>query len=92
MSESHAFHELPPKQQRTPVYNFAAVRTAAARHNIKARLYLFDGGETVELTTPDGQQIARITQMWGDSATASEAAAKWLMEETTVTVFDFVGE
>lgn len=92
MSESHAFHELPPKATRKPVYNFAAVRTAAERHNIKARLYLFEDGQTVELTTPDGHQIARITSIWGDKASASEMAAKWLMEETTVTVFDFVGE
>ena len=76
---------------RMPVYKFADVRTAAARHNIKARLYLFDGGETVELTNVHGVQLARVTSQWGDEASAPELAALWLMENTTTSVFDFVG-
>jgi hypothetical protein len=76
----------------TPVYQFKDVRTAAARHNINARLYLFDGGETIELVDMFGKQLARLTSMWGDEATVPDQAAKWLMEHTTVTLFDFVPE
>ena len=70
------------------VYTFAAVRSAAAKYDIRARLYLFDGGETIELTNPRGDQLARITSEWGDPA-ASDQTAKWLMENAAVTVFDF---
>lgn len=92
MKESHAYHVLPPRVTRWPVYSFQQVRTAAAMHNIKARLYLFDDGQTIELTDATGRQIARITALWGDDYTAPEMAAKWLMEHTTTTVFDFVGK
>ena len=73
------------------VFSFATVRAAAARYQINARLYIFDGGETIELVDMFGKQLARLTSLWGDPA-VSDVAAKWLMENTTATVFDFVGE
>jgi hypothetical protein len=77
--------------EATPVYTFANVRQAAARYNINARLYLFDGGETLELVDVFGRQMARITSLWGDPS-AADQGAKWLMDNTAATVFDFVPE
>jgi len=77
---------------RPIVIPFGNLRNACAKHQLKARLYLFDGGETVEITDePMGRQIARITAEHGDPGTASEQAAKWLMEHNYLTVFDFEG-
>jgi hypothetical protein len=70
------------------VYTFAEVSRAASKHGIRLRSYLFDGGETVEVTTAHGDQMARITSLWGDPS-ATDKAAKWLMENTPVSVFDF---
>jgi hypothetical protein len=70
------------------VYTFPEVRAAAAKVSIRSRLYIFDGGETIELTDEQGKQLARITSLWGDPS-APDQTAKWLMENTTLTVFDF---
>lgn len=74
-----------------PVYTFANIRAAASRYNINARLYLFDGGETIELVDVFGRQLARLTSLWGDPS-VNDVAAKWLMNNTAATVFDFVPE
>lgn len=73
------------------VYTVANVRAVAARYQINLRTYQFDGGETIELVDLFGKQLARITSMWGDP-TAADQAAKWLMENTNASVFDFVQE
>jgi hypothetical protein len=70
------------------VYTFPEVRAAAAKANIRARLYMFDAGVTIELTSAQGDQLARITSLHGDPS-APDQTAKWLMENTTLTVFDF---
>ena len=72
------------------VYTFAAVRSAAAKYDIRVRMYLFDSGETIEITNARGDQLARLTSLWGDPS-AADQAAKWLMENAAVTVFDFGG-
>lgn len=77
--------------ERQPVYNWHAVHTAAKRHMINARKYMFDGGETIELSDQQGKQLLRATSYWGDIP-AAEVAAKWLMQHTTVTIVDFLGE
>ena len=74
------------------VIPFGNLRNACLKHDLKARLYIFEGGETVEVSdVATGRQIARVTAMYGDTATASEQAAKWLMEHGYVTVLDFEG-
>jgi len=74
----------------TPVYTFANVRQACLRYQMNARLYLFDAGETIEISSAiDGRQMARITSLWGDPS-AADQAAKWLMDNSIATVFDFV--
>lgn len=74
------------------VIPFGALYNACAKKNMRARLYIFDGGETVEVSDlAMGRQIARTTSMHGDAASASEQAAKWLMEHKYLTLFDFEG-
>ena len=74
------------------VIPFGNLLKACSKHALKARLYIFEGGETVEVTdVATGRQIARVTAEYGDAGTASEQAAKWLMEHGYLTVFDFEG-
>jgi len=70
------------------VYTFAQVSKAASRYGIRVRSYLFDGGETIEVTRANGDQMARITSLWGDPS-APDQTAKWLMSEGIASVFDF---
>jgi hypothetical protein len=76
---------------RKVVIPFGNLRTTAAKHNLKARLYIFDSGETVEISDATGKQLARITAIHGDAATASEMAGKWLIDNHYVTLADFDG-
>lgn len=74
------------------VIPFGALRNACAKHLLKARLYIFDGGETVEVSEQTmGRQIARVTALHGDAETASVMAARWLLEHEYLTTADFEG-
>jgi len=70
---------------------FGNLRKACAKHGLNARLYIFDGGETVEITDSEGKQIVRSTAEHGDAGTASEQAALYLMNAGRITMFDFEG-
>jgi hypothetical protein len=76
---------------RMQVYTFAQLYAACSKVGLKARLYLFDGGQTVEITDARGTQLIRDTEMWGDPIAVTDRVAKTLMERDLVTVFDFVG-
>lgn len=63
---------------------------ACRKHGMRARLYIFDGGETVEVSQDsDGAQVLRVTAEHGDPFTAPEVAAKELMERGLLSMFDF---
>jgi ribosome-associated translation inhibitor RaiA len=77
---------------REIVIPFGNLLNACAKHGMKARLYIFDGGETVEVSeNVEGRQVLRVTAEHGDPYTASEMAAKQLMERGLLTMFDFEG-
>jgi hypothetical protein len=78
---------------RAIVIPYGALRNACLKHQLTARLYIFDGGETVEITDDanGGTQLLRETALHGDDHSASEGAAKWLMENGYLTMFDFEG-
>lgn len=76
---------------RPPVIAFGNLRDTAAKHSVRARLNIFDGGESVELTDPFGKQLCRVTGLYGDEHTAVELAGLWLIEHGYVTMDDFNG-
>ena len=56
---------------------------------MKARLHIFEGGETVEVTTQaDSRPVCRITREYGNGENASAAAAHWLIERKYLTLAD----
>jgi len=78
--------------ERALVIPFGNLRNACLKHGMNARLYLFDGGETVEVTEDaTGAQIIRSTAMHGDLPSASEQAALYLLNADLVWVGDFEG-
>jgi hypothetical protein len=78
--------------EETPiVIPFGNLLNACRKHGMKARLYIFDGGETVEVTDAEGKQLLRTTAMWGDRPSASEQAALSLMKQDLIWVGDFEG-
>lgn len=77
---------------REIVIPFGNLLAACRKNGMRARLYIFDGGETVEITQDsDGVQLLRVTAEHGDPYTASEFAAKVLMERGLLSMFDFEG-
>jgi hypothetical protein len=81
-----------PDETPQIVIPFGNLLNACRKHGLKARLYLFDGGETVEVSDGEtGKQIVRSTAMWGERPSASEQAALYLMKQDLVWVGDFEG-
>lgn len=74
------------------VFSFTQLFNACRDRGMKARLYLFDDGQTVEVSSlPGGEQLLRVTATWGDHYTATDLAAKTLMDKGLLTVFDLAG-
>ena len=71
---------------------FGTLRNACLAHGFRARLYLFEGGETVEISDDkNGTQIVRATYEHGDDKTASSQAAERMIEMGLLTAADFEG-
>ena len=93
MDKDQAEHpENWPGLERPPVIPFGNLLAACRKHQMRARLYIFDGGETIEITQDsDGAQLLRVTAEHGDPYTAAEFTAKVLMERGLLSMFDFEG-
>ena len=71
---------------------FGTLRNACLAHGFRARLYLFEGGETVEITDDkNGTQIVRTTYEHGDDKDASSQAAERMVEMQLLSFADFEG-
>lgn len=73
----------------TQVYTFPELHAACSAKGLKARLYLFDGGQTIEIADSEGKQLIRDTEQWGDPIAVVDRVAKTLMERSLISVFDF---
>jgi hypothetical protein len=71
------------------VYTFLELQKACANRGLHARLHIFEGGETVEVTDLEGKQILRSTAEYGHPASAVDMTAKSLFEKGLLTPFDF---
>jgi hypothetical protein len=78
-----------PEKEISVNIPFGNLRMACVKRGLKARLYVFDGGNTVEVTDAEGKQLCRTTAEHGDPISATLQAAKLLMEQGHLTMFDF---
>jgi hypothetical protein len=71
---------------------FGTLRNACLAHGFKARLYIFEGGETVEIADDkNGAQIVRTTAMHGDDVAAATLAAAQMIDMHLLSLADFEG-
>jgi len=75
-----------------PQVTFRALHRAAVEQGFKVRLYIFEGGETVEIADgKSGAQIVRTTYEYGDDKSASVQAAERMIEMHLLSAKDFEG-
>jgi hypothetical protein len=82
--ERHLFNPAPQA-----IYTFPIIYEACKAKGLKARLYQFDCGQTIEVASmPAGKQLCRITAMCDDETQAADRVAMWLMNYRYLTVLD----
>ena len=75
-----------------PQITFRMLHRAAVEQGFKVRLYIFEGGETVEVSdSKTGAQIVRTTSMHGDDVTAAAQATEQMIAMHLLSATDFEG-
>lgn len=73
-----------------PQVTFRMLHRAAVAQGFRVRLYIFEGGETVEIADgKTGAQIVYITGLHGDDESASQRAAARMIEMHLLSPSDF---
>jgi len=70
---------------------FGNLYQACIKHDLRARLHIFDGGQTLYVTRADGVPVFQWSSEWGDALSPVDEAAEWLMDNGYIEATDLEG-
>jgi hypothetical protein len=70
---------------------FSALYSACLARKMHAKLQIFDGGETINITDVNGRNIVRVSREYGQPQNAAAAAWQYLLENDYISSGDIEG-